>query len=226
MSTAQPGALGPLVEWALLALLLPLWLLAGWADSACHRRLRIEHTTGLHESRLHLLLIAELAVGVAAALLLQVTAATLLIMLASCLAHEATVWRDIAWADARRHIPWHEQWVHGVQQALPWVGLAALALVHREQTLALLGLGTAAPDWGLRWRVPAVPWPALAVVGLLGSGLVLWPFLAEYRRCQRAAEAARGAPPHVGLATMSQNTPTKATKAGTPSATHQRRYMK
>ena len=41
--------------------------------------------------------------------------------------------RDLAYAQSRRPIPWFEQWVHGLQQALPWIAFAALVLLHWPQ---------------------------------------------------------------------------------------------
>jgi hypothetical protein len=114
----------------LLGLLLPLWLLAGWLDAACHRRLRIETNSGLHESRLHLAMLAQLAIGVGAALLLEVNAGALALMLLAALSHEVTMLLDLAYAESTRRVPWFEQWIHGLQQAMPWVGLAGLVLLH------------------------------------------------------------------------------------------------
>lgn len=174
------------LQQLLLTVLLPLWMLAGFGDWLCHRVQRIEHSAGLKESLLHWLLLAELGPGIAATLLLQVNAAVLVLLLVCCAAHEATTWWDLRYASARRRIPWPEQWVHGVQMALPWVGLTALMVVHRDQALALLGLGDSAPDWALRWKQPALP-PAVLAAAFTGVGaLVLLPFAEELLRCRRA----------------------------------------
>ncbi len=179
--------LAALLERALLAVLLPLWLVAGSADWACHRQQRIEHNAGARESLLHLAMLAELAAGLWAALLLELNAGALALVLAACIAHELTLWVDLAWAESRRSIPWFEQWVHGWQQALPWVGAAALLLLHRGQALAMLGLGSAVADWRLHWRAEPLPPAYLAGFLLAALLLVAGPFVSEFVRCWRAA---------------------------------------
>src|SRR5256885_11131127 len=162
-------------------------MLAGFGDWLCHRVQRIEHTSGVKESLLHLALIAEMGVGVAAVLLLQVDAAVLLLLLACCVAHELTTWWDLAYASSLRRIPVPEQWVHSVQLAIPWVGWFTLMVIHRDQALAIVGLGDAAPDWRWRWKDPPLPVPVL-VAAFIGAGaVVVVPFLQEWWRCAKAA---------------------------------------
>ena len=43
----------------LMYFVLPVWLLAGFADWLCHRASHIETTTGAKESLIHLLMFAE-----------------------------------------------------------------------------------------------------------------------------------------------------------------------
>lgn len=171
--------------------LLPLWLLAGVGDWLCHRVQRIEHSSGLKESMLHLLMVGEIGLGIAAALLLELNAAVLALLIACCVAHELTTWWDLRYSASVRRIPVPEQWVHGVQQMLPWTGLAALLVIHRDQAAALVGAGSAPADWALRWKAPPLPveWLAAAFAG--GLLLAVLPFLQEARRCVVARRAAR-----------------------------------
>ncbi len=185
-------ATAQLIEHLLLVVLLPIWMLAGLADWACHRHEHIEATAGWKEPALHLLMIGELGLAVLVVLWCEVTASVLLIVLAACVLHEITMWCDLGYANARRRIPTVEQWVHGVQIALPWIGFAALAIVHREQLLAIVGWGSAAPDWSLRLRTPPVPVEAKAAVLVGAATLVVLPFLQEW---QRARALTRASPP-------------------------------
>ena len=186
-----PDATAWLLQQLLLYLLLPLWLLAGFGDWLCHRVQRIERSSGLKESLLHLLMLVELGIGVCAALLLQVNAAVLALLLACCVAHELTTWWDLAYAASTRRIPIAEQWVHGLQQALPWVGFAMLVTVHRDQALAAIGLGAVNADWSFRYKNP--PLATGQVAAALGAGLVLVvvPLLQEFLRCLRGTRATR-----------------------------------
>jgi hypothetical protein len=168
---------------------MPVWMLTGLADFACHRAMRIEYNAGIRESLLHLLMLAEIGMAIMAALLLDVTAAVLALMLIACLAHEATTCVDLAYAESRRRIPWFEQWVHGLQQALPWAWLTGWMLLSPAQAPALFGLGDAAPDWGLRLKSSPLP-VAYIVIVMTGAVLLVWgPFLYESWRCRQATRA-------------------------------------
>lgn len=179
-----------LLEWLLTRALLPLWLATGLADWACHRVQRIEATAGWRESLLHLLMLAEIGVGLMAVLWLEINAGVLALALAACVAHELTTWCDLAYAERRRRIPPFEQWVHSLQLTLPWAGWAALMLIHHQQGAALLGLG-AAPDWALRLK--AQPLPAGFVVAVLAAGALFnaLPLVEEAVRGARAAAKRR-----------------------------------
>jgi hypothetical protein len=173
-----------LLERLLLGALLPVWMLAGLADWACHRRERIEASAGWKESALHLLMVGELGLAVLLVLWCEVTATVLLLVLVACVLHEITLWCDLTYASTRRVIPPIEQWVHGLQMGLPWLGLLTLCIAHRAQTLAIVGLGAASVDWSLRWRDPPVPTEAKAAVLAAALLLVLLPFLQEWQRCR------------------------------------------
>lgn len=179
-----------LLQQLLLWGLLPLWLLAGFGDWLCHRVQRIEHDAGTRESLLHWLMLLEMGPALAAALLLEINAAVLALLLVLCLAHELTTWWDLRYAAARRRIPPVEQWVHALQFSLPWTGLAALALIHHDQAAALLGAGV--PDWRLALKAQPLPPAYLLGVAVAGGLLVALPFAEELLRCRRAAfKAAR-----------------------------------
>jgi hypothetical protein len=180
-------ATSQLLQELLLYALLPLWLLAGFGDWLLHRWQRIEDKVGWREPALHVLMVAELGVAVAAALLLQINAAVLVILLLAAIAHELTVWTDLSYAAARRRIPVPEQWVHGLQNVLPWAALAALAVIHRDQAMALIGQGAVAADWSLRFKQPPLRDVELLAVFSAGLLLAALPFLAELVRGVRAS---------------------------------------
>jgi hypothetical protein len=122
-------------------------------------------------------------------LLLQINAAVLLLLIVACVAHEITLWCDLAYASKRRVIPPYEQWVHGAQLAAPWVGLVSLLVIHREQVLSMVGVGNAVADWHWRWKQPFLPSPLLWAIAGLGLLLVAGPFVQEYWRCVRVRRA-------------------------------------
>jgi hypothetical protein len=172
---------------ALLGLLMPAWLLAGFADWLCHRVQRIEGTSGTKESLLHLMMLAQAGVGLVAALLLDVDAGVIALVLACCVAHEVTTWIDLSYASAQRAIPPVEQWVHAVQLAIPWVGAAGLMLLHPDQTLALVGAGSEPARFAWQLKQQPLPVAYLAVFGLLAALVVVLPLMEELWRCRMAA---------------------------------------
>lgn len=173
------------LQQVLLYLLLPIWLLAGFGDWLCHRIQHIERSTGLKESLIHILMLAELGIGIAAALLLQVDAGVILLLIACCIAHELTTWWDLRYAASKRRIPVAEQWVHSLQLTLPWAALVTLMVIHREQTLALIGRGATQADWHWRWKAPPLPAWQLGTVAMAAVVLVALPFAQEVSRCVR-----------------------------------------
>ena len=166
--------------WHLLvAVVLPLWVLSGVADWACHRWQRIERTAGLGESLLHVAMLGQLGAAVVMAVLFEPSPVVLWTLFGLAVAHELTMAADIAFADHRRHIAALEQWVHCVQHGAPWVALALWTLSHWHVPVA--------PGFHVR----GVPWPeAWAVVAAAGAVLGLL-FVEEAVRAWR--ERRRGA---------------------------------
>src|SRR6185369_15484348 len=128
----------------------------GAADWYCHRRTRIESTTGLKENLFHWLLLAEIGVAMLAVALLEVNAAILLLVFAAFLAHELTVWIELQYAVPLREVGPTEQMIHSFLELLPLLSLALLAVQHWGQVTSLLD--EAMPDFGLRWKDE--PWPS------------------------------------------------------------------
>jgi hypothetical protein len=161
-----------------------LWIAAGLADWWCHRRTRIEHTSGLRENLFHWVLLAQGGVALGAAVLLEPTAGMLLLVFAAFLAHEATTLAELRYTVPRREVRPGEQMVHSFMEILPLLLLASLAVTGWEQVQALFGRGE--PDFGWRWK--AQPWPAawLAGTALAVAAFNVLPMAEEGLRCLRA----------------------------------------
>lgn len=161
-------------------------MLAGFADWLCHRYARIEFTTGVRESAIHLLMLAEAAVAVLLGLFFEITGLVLLIMFGAWLLHEATSFWDVSYAAARRKVGPLEQRVHDYLGVVPFLALSLVFALHWPQVLAVIGLGTEPPDFGIRWKEP--PLPAAYIAGLLVTItlLELGPFTEELWRGLRA----------------------------------------
>ena len=184
--------------WGLLGyVVFPLWLLSGMADYLCHARTGIAHTSGAHESALHLLQTAEIGLPVLVFLFLSTNALTLALMTAGVVAHTATSWRDVNFAAPLRHISPGEQYVHSFLNVLPWIALALVAILHWPVVVALFDPGIAS-DWMPHWRQPALDgWILVAVLsssllfGALPGALEFLHTLAVARRGQASTSSDR-----------------------------------
>jgi len=177
--------------WGLLGyVVFPLWLLSGVADYLCHARTDIAHTSGTHESMLHLLQTAEIGLPVLVFLFLTTNALALALMTAGVVAHTATSWRDVTFAASLRHISPGEQYVHSFLNVLPWIALALVAILHWPMVVAMFDPAIAS-DWKPRWRQPAFDGDILFAVlaasllfGALPGALEFMHALAVERRDQ------------------------------------------
>jgi hypothetical protein len=169
----------------LMFVVFPLWVAAGFTDWICHRRTAIERTSGLKENLMHLLMSIEVGLGMLAVALLQIDAAVLLIVLLVFVAHELTVYWDLHYTTPLRMVGPFEQMVHSFLEILPLLSLALLASGQWDETLALVGLGSAA-DFSLRAKAEPLP-AAFLTTGLLAVVLLnVVPLLEETWRCWRA----------------------------------------
>jgi hypothetical protein len=167
------------VRFILFYVLLPLWLVAGFADYFCHRKSRIEETSGVKESAFHLAGLIEMGVPLLAILFLQVNALIVLIVIFGVLLHEATIVWDVRYANSTRFISPGEQQLHGVLELVPWFVLALLLALHWEE----LSTSPTLPNWSLvRKGIPIdVGYVTTLLTGSAVFGLI--PYCEEILRC-------------------------------------------
>ena len=169
-----------LLRLALMYLIFPLWLLAGFADYFCHRASQIEATSGLKESLLHVAGFGEVALPVFAALFLQVNTLILGVMFIGVLLHEAMIIWDVSYAARTRHISPLEQHIHALLELLPWV----ISPDHPPS----LGRGErsdAAGNFVIAWKQPPLDAGYLIGVALAVLVLGIGPYAEEFVRCYR-----------------------------------------
>ncbi|HEX2543592.1 MAG TPA: hypothetical protein VHL79_01855 [Ramlibacter sp.] len=172
---------------------IPLWIAAGLADWWCHRRTRIEATSGLPENVFHWALLAQGGVAVVAVALLEINAAVLVLVLAVFLTHEVSTFVELRYTVPLRDVRPGEQMVHSFMELLPLVMLALLAVAAWEEVVAIVTGGL--PDWSLRLKEQ--PWPAGYLLGAAAAiALVnVVPMAEETLRCMRRGSAARSPRP-------------------------------
>jgi hypothetical protein len=170
----------------LMYAIMPVWAIAGFLDWLWHRQTHIETTSGVKESAMHLLMMAEAGAPILTGLFLEMNAGALVLMASGWLLHELTVAWDVEYTISRRKIYTREQQTHGYMQTIPFDIVATLACLYPEHSLALVGLGSEKPDFRLRLRKAPVPIKHFAaIVSAMGilSGL---PHVEELWRCYRA----------------------------------------
>jgi len=170
----------------LMYFVVPVWLMAGFADWLCHRATNIATTSGAKESVLHLLLFAEVAGPFLAALLLDINALVLAFMIVMFFVHEATTLWDLSYAVNLREITPIEQHVHSYLEMMPLMGVLLVAARHWPQFLALFGFGDEAPRFDIALKAP--PLPLAYIVSALVAALLfaVLPYTEELWRGLRA----------------------------------------
>lgn len=164
--------------WLALALYW-LWTAAGRLDFACHRVTNLPATSGLVESRLHLVQMVLMGAGAFLVLWLAPTAGLAAVLLVLVIAHAVAGYLDTRSAfQARRTILPVEQHLHSILDIAPWVAWAAVAWQAATAP---------ATDWALSVRSPAVSWTIWAMVLVPALVLCVWPALVEFRASWRVA---------------------------------------
>jgi hypothetical protein len=188
----------------LLYFLVPGWIIPGLADYACHRRSRIETTSGLREAVLHYLMITVVGVPILLGLLLQINALVILLMVVAYFVHLAMALYDVSYAVTKRNVTPIEQHVHSFLEVLPFMAVSLVVCLYWDQARALVGLGPDRADFGLRLKDPPLPTAYLvtvvtAVLVFLGLpyGEEVWRCYRESKRVSNPAgnDAERGAAP-------------------------------
>ncbi|MYW94177.1 diguanylate cyclase/phosphodiesterase [Amycolatopsis rubida] len=168
--------------------LLPAWFVPGLLDWWQHRRTRIEDTAGVRESLIHLLMMAEVGLPIALALLCEINPLVLTIMAATIAAHEATALWDVKTAvDSSREVTPIEQHIHSFLESLPFMGTAAIACLHWKDARELLHAGDRRGAWRLQLKRHRLPGGYLAAIAAAVGGLIAVPYGEELRRCVRTA---------------------------------------
>jgi hypothetical protein len=180
----EPGA-RRLTRNAIQYFLIPIWTAAGIADWWCHRRTKIEQTTGAKETLLHLLMLLEAGIPVTAGLLLEINPPVLAVMIAAFFLHEATAMWDVTYAVTRREVRPIEQHVHSFLEMVPLNAVTLVSLLHWPELKALLGLRIAAPS---ALRLKQDPLAGGYIAGTLATMLLLevLPYVEELARDWRA----------------------------------------
>ncbi|CDX22546.1 conserved membrane hypothetical protein [Mesorhizobium sp. ORS 3324] len=178
----------------LMYFVLPVWLIAGFADWLCHRASHIESTTGAKESLIHLLMFFEVGIALLAAMFLEVNSLIIAVMMVVFLIHEATAIWDVRYATTARTVSPIEQHVHSFLEMIPLMGLVSVISLHWGQFLALFAVGPERARFDLAWKQQQLPLTYIATVMSVILLFELLPYLEELFRGLRA-NSGRFVPP-------------------------------
>jgi hypothetical protein len=175
-------------RYVLMYFIMPLWLLAAFADWLCHRASDIEHTSGPKETLIHIALFTEMAVPIVLVMHFDVTALVIATMILFWVLHEATAVYDVMFAVDHREVTPLEQWVHSYLGVIPLLSFVLVATLNWSLFLALFGTGTEPARFEFAWKRPQLPiWYHAGV--LLGTLLlVVLPYAEELRRGLRVTK--------------------------------------
>lgn len=166
--------------------LLPMWVVPGVLDHLWHRRTKIETTSGLGESLIHSLMMAQVGIPMLLGLLFEINAGLISLMIAAFLAHEATAMWDVSFATERRKVLPREQHTHSFLEMLPFCAVSFVICLHPGQFSALFGRGSEPPRFALRLKHPSLE-PKYLVRILSAIGLFIGvPYGEELLRCWNA----------------------------------------
>src|SRR4051794_18012275 len=144
-------AIHELICWFIL----PLWFGAGFADYLFHRRTHIERTSGVRESLIHHLMLAEVGLPLIMAAFFRIDAGLIVIFIVCLIAHEITGNIDIRYAeDHGPDVSPTEDQVHSVLKILPLPAALLVILPHFGQVLALVGAGREHADFSIGLKAP------------------------------------------------------------------------
>jgi hypothetical protein len=183
--------LGVLLRSYLLFFIFPLWIVAGLIDYLLHRRTRIEENAGVRESLLHAVQLAEVGIPILFALLLDINALILLLILIGLILHEVTALWDVSYASRRRYVSPLEQHVHSFMEVLPLTAALFVSVLYWNQFAALFGFGPEPPRFELQPKANPIPTPYLIALLLCVTGFVVLPYVEELWRCIRASLSRR-----------------------------------
>ncbi|ETF03636.1 diguanylate cyclase [Advenella kashmirensis W13003] len=170
----------------LLYFIIPLWLVAGFADWVCHRVTHIDRTSGPQESIFHLLQFCQVGIALLSGLFLEINAGVIAFIIIMFLVHEATAFWDLNYAVDKRKITPIEQIVHSFLEMIPLMAIVCVSALHWGQFIALFGFGEEKAQFLWSWKNPQLPvaYFILLLVSVLLFAVI--PYCEELVRCLNA----------------------------------------
>ncbi|MBU2977201.1 diguanylate cyclase [Alteromonas sp. C1M14] len=172
----------------LMYFIMPVWLLAGFADWLCHRNSHIATTSGLKESAIHILMFAEVGIPLLMVLFFEVNALVILVTATLFIVHELTALWDVSYASEKRYVSPIEQHVHSFLEMIPLMALILVIATHWNSFLSLFGIGNTQASLVLELKDPALPTSYIFTVLFAVCVVAILPYGEEFYRCYKAGK--------------------------------------
>ena len=88
----------------ILYVMLPLWGFWGFVDWCCHRKTKIESTSGLHESLLHVAMGVQVGIPIILSIVFEMNVLVMLCCFLSLICHELVAHYDVHYTTPHREI--------------------------------------------------------------------------------------------------------------------------
>ncbi len=172
----------------ILYVFLPLWCAAGFVDWYCHRKSKIESTSGVKESLLHALMGVQVGIPIFLCLFFHVNALVLIAFSLSLLMHGIVAYFDIRLARKERQISILEMHAHAFLSTTPLFLFFMLVAINWQTLAELFHAGSSSSNhFSLIPATTSIGGPYYAPV--FATLLLLFcviPYLEELHRCARA----------------------------------------
>lgn len=126
----------------LLYIMLPLWVIAGFADWCCHRATNIENTSGIAESLMHSVMGIQIGIPIYLCLIFEVNILILLICFLAWVLHEIVAHWDIVYASPKRKIGVWEMQAHSYLATLPTYMILMIGIINWHVVIKLFNWET------------------------------------------------------------------------------------
>ena len=127
----------------ILFFFLPVWGVSGYLDWYCHKKSKIEETSGIGESLLHSLMGLQIGIPIILCLLFKVNALILIICLVSLVLHEVVAYCDVKLAKPLREISILEMQAHAYLSTTPLFIFLMIIAINWDLVANLLSTGSA-----------------------------------------------------------------------------------
>lgn len=175
---------GTLLFNLVLYVCLPLWLIFGFLDWYCHKKSKIESTTGAKESFYHALMGVQVGLPVFLGLCFEINCLQFIIIFLILIAHEVVAHLDVQYALHKREISILEVHVHSFLETLPFVIVALIIIINWSAFVDFISFNWAG-HMDLVWKQR--PLDSKYVFGYFFTLIFLdvIPFVEEFIRCYR-----------------------------------------